>query len=249
MLVAGVDSSTQSCKVVVFDAETGAIVRQGSAPHPPGTSCPPAAWWDARLVAIDAAGGLADVSAISVAGQQHGMVCLDADGEVIRDALLWNDTRSADAARDLTSELGAEAWADGVGSVPLASYTVTKLRWLADAEPSNASRIAAVCLPHDWLTWKIMGAPSLGALVTDRSDASGTGYFDSVENSYRRDLLARALRRESVDDVVLPRVLGPSESAAWRPGWAWMCPSGQGAGTTPARRSAWVSWLARRGCR
>lgn len=125
-----------------------------------------------------------------------------------------NDTRSAGAARDLTDELGAQTWADAVGSVPVASYTITKLRWLADNEPEHAARIAAICLPHDWLTWKIMGASSLDDLVTDRSDASGTGYFDAVAGEYRRDLLAHALRitEAQAQCITLPRVLGPSES-------------------------------------
>jgi xylulokinase len=105
-LVAGVDSSTQACKVVVRDAATGAPVRQGRAPHPPGTEVAPAAWEGALRAAVRAAGGLDDVAAVAVGGQQHGMVCLDDDGAVVRPALLWNDTRSAQAARDLTGELG-----------------------------------------------------------------------------------------------------------------------------------------------
>src|SRR5688572_360900 len=111
-LVAGIDSSTQSCKVVVRDAGTGALVRQGRASHPDGTSCPPEAWWQALQTAIAEAGGLDDVTAISVGAQQHGMVCLDGDGAVVRDALLWNDTRSAPDAADLVAELGGpHAWA------------------------------------------------------------------------------------------------------------------------------------------
>ncbi|HYX94337.1 MAG TPA: FGGY family carbohydrate kinase, partial [Geodermatophilus sp.] len=114
-LVAGVDSSTQSCKVVVRDAETGALVREGRAPHPDGTEVDPAAWRAALRAAIDGAGGLGDVAAVAVGGQQHGMVCLDEDGAVVRPALLWNDTRSADAARELTAELGGgQAWAEAV---------------------------------------------------------------------------------------------------------------------------------------
>src|SRR5258705_13247300 len=148
-LVAGVDSSTQSCKVGVRDAESGALVRSGRAAHPDGTEVDPAAWWDALETAIAGAGGLDDVAAISVGAQQHGMVCLDERGDVVRPALLWNDTRSAQAATDLTAELGGPAaWADAVGSVPVASFTVTKLRWLADHEPDNAARTAAGCLPH-----------------------------------------------------------------------------------------------------
>src|SRR5690349_21124206 len=192
-LVAGVDSSTQACKVVVRDADTGELVRSGRAPHPPGTEVDPAAWEQALSTAVAQAGGLEDVAAVAVGGQQHGMVCLDDDGAVVRPALLWNDTRSAAAAVDLTAELGGgQAWADAVGLVPVASFTVTKLRWLAEHEPENALRTAAVCLPHDWLTWRLAGSPGLGGLVTDRSDASGTGYWSAVTGNYRPDLLERA---------------------------------------------------------
>ncbi|MFC4949401.1 xylulokinase [Pseudonocardia sp. GCM10023141] len=214
MLVAGVDSSTQSCTVVIRDAETGALVRSGNAKHPGGTEVDPAAWWDALQAAVADAGGLGDVAALSVAGQQHGMVCLDAAGDVVRPALLWNDTRSAAAAADLVSELGAQQWADAVGSVPLAAFTVAKLRWLATHEPDSVARTAAVCLPHDWLTWKLRGTGELADLVTDRSDASGTGYFSGATGEYRLDLLELGLGRS---DVVLPRVLGPSESAGRTP--------------------------------
>jgi xylulokinase len=207
-LVAGIDSSTQSCKVVVRDAETGRLVREGRAAHPDGTEVHPSHWWSALQDALADAGGLDDVPAVSVAGQQHGMVCLDEDGEVVREALLWNDTRSAAAAASLTDELGAAEWAARIGLVPVASFTITKLRWLAQHEPANAKRTAAVCLPHDWLTWRLRGTGSLADLVTDRSDASGTGYFDSVTNSYVPDLVSLALGRS---DVVLPRVLGPAE--------------------------------------
>ena len=208
-LVAGIDSSTQSCKIVIRDADTGRLVRSGQAPHPDGTEVDPQAWWQALQSAVEAAGGLDDVAALSVAGQQHGMVCLDERGSVVRDALLWNDTRSADAAAKLTSELGAAGWAEAVGTVPVASLTVTKLRWLAEHERGNAARTAAVCLPHDWLTWRLGGTGDLTQLATDRSDASGTGYFDARVGEYRADLLDLALGRH---DVRLPTVAGPHET-------------------------------------
>ena len=223
-LVAGVDSSTQSCKVVIRDAETGALVREGRAAHPDGTEVHPGAWWAALEEALEQAGGLADVAAASVAAQQHGMVCLDAGGEVVRPALLWNDTRSAQAALDLVAELGgAASWAEAVGSVPVASFTVTKLRWLAEHEPASADRTAAVCLPHDWLTWRLAGAAGLSTLATDRGDASGTGYWSPATDQYRMDLLRRAFGREPL----LPRVLGPTARAGSLPGGA---PLGLGTG-------------------
>ena len=216
-LVAGVDSSTQSCKVVVRDADTGAIVRTGRAPHPDGTEVHPDAWWDALLAAVSDAGGLDDSSAVSIGGQQHGMVALDAEGRVIRPALLWNDTRSAPAATQLIAEFGAAELAARTGLVPVASFTITKLRWLRDAEPDNAARVAAVALPHDWLTWRLRGygpsdesplGPALDQLTTDRSDASGTGYWSPTSGEYDRELLIAALGH----DAILPRVLAAHDS-------------------------------------
>lgn len=217
-LVAGVDSSTQSCKVVIRSLLTGAVLRNGRAAHPSGTEVDPEQWWLALQAAVRDAGGLDDVAALSVGGQQHGLVALDSAGCVIRPALLWNDTRSADAARELIGEVGAEAFATRTGSVPVASFTIAKLRWLVDNEPQNAVRIAAIALPHDWLTWRLRGFgpenPQLDELVTDRSDASGTGYFDATTDCYDRDLLGVALRRPTdagLPEIVLPRVLNPSE--------------------------------------
>jgi xylulokinase len=216
-LVAGVDSSTQACKVVVRDAGGGELRREGRAPHPDGTEVDPAAWERALEAAIEDAGGLEDVAAVGVGAQQHGMVCLDEAGQVVRPALLWNDTRSAGAAEDLTAEGGGRrAWADAVGLVPVASFTVTKLRWLADHEPAAAARVAAVCLPHDWLTWRLAGAAGLDSLATDRGDASGTGYWSPATGSYRPDLLRLALG----GDALVPAVLGPAASPGETPGGA-----------------------------
>ncbi|MBD3689556.1 xylulose kinase [Nanchangia anserum] len=220
--VAGVDSSTQSCKVVICDPATGEVVRQGRASHPDGTQVHPDHWWEAFLAAAEAAGGLDDVAALSVGGQQHGLVCLDADGNVIRPALLWNDTRSAPAAQRLREDMGEQWWARETGCVPVASFTLTKLAWLAEHEPDSLSRLAAVCLPHDWLTWKIQGAPGLDALVTDRSDASGTCYVGTDARTYRRDILARVLGEDVARSLILPRILGPREVAGYggtQQGW------------------------------
>ncbi|WP_306859870.1 xylulokinase [Arthrobacter bambusae] len=237
-LVAGVDSSTQSCKVVILDAESGTLVREGRASHPDGTEVHPDEWWRALSEAFDDAGGLADVSGLSVGGQQHGMVLLDRDGNVLRPALLWNDTRSAGSAEDLTAEIGAEDFARRTGLVPVASFTITKIRWIRDNEPENLAKVAAVALPHDWLTWRLRGygpagsspmGPNLDELTTDRSDASGTGYWSPRTGHYDLDLFKLAFgqdAREASRDtpqageakpapgvVVLPRVLGPGETA------------------------------------
>jgi xylulokinase len=204
-LVAGVDCSTQATKVLVCDADTGAVVREGRAPHPDATEVEPQEWWRAWRQAGD--GLLDDVAALAVGGQQHGMVLLDDDGAVVRPALLWNDNRSAGAARQLQDELGGPAaWARAVGSVPGASFTVTKLRWVAEHEPEHARRAAAVLLPHDWLTHRLAAAGGREA-TTDRGDASGTGYWSPAAGGYRDDLVRLALGH----DLDLPRVAGPAE--------------------------------------
>ncbi|GAA0608643.1 xylulose kinase [Kribbella sandramycini] len=204
-LVAGVDCSTQATKVVVCDAETGAVLREGRAPHPDGTQVDPGEWWKAWETASD---GLLDgVEAISIGGQQHGMVLLDEAGDVVHPAVLWNDTSSADATAELIDELGGpEAWAEAVGSVPVASFTVTKLRWIREAEA--AKRAAAVVLPHDWMTHRLAADRSgIEGITTDRGDASGTGWWSPATNSYREDLVVRAFGRP----LALPRVAGPAE--------------------------------------
>ncbi|WLQ06384.1 xylulokinase [Arthrobacter oryzae] len=239
-LVAGIDSSTQSCKVVIRDAHTGALIRQGRAAHPGGSEIHPDRWWTALQDAIAQAGGLGDVAAVSVGGQQHGMVCLDTSGAVVRPALLWNDTRSAEDAEQLITEAGdgdagtgSAYWADATGTVPVASLTITKLRWLARTEPDNARRVAAVCLPHDWLSWRLAGhgpgtgPSSLEFLRTDRSDASGTGYFSTATGTYLPEVLEKVLGHVPV----LPAVAGSLEAAGKMPAGAII---GPGAGDNAA---------------
>ena len=190
MLVAGVDSSTQSTKVEVRDAETGTLVRSGRAAHPPTTpprsEQDPTAWWIAFEAARETAGGLDDCAAVSIAAQQHGLVVTDASGTPLRAAKLWNDTESAPDAGWLLQQVddGATGWAVACGSVPVAAFTITKLSWLHRTEPEVFARIERVMLPHDWLVWQLTGEYS-----TDRGDASGTGYWSPATGEYRYDLL------------------------------------------------------------
>jgi xylulokinase len=208
-LIAGVDSSTQSVKIVIRAADTGELVREGRAPHPDGTEVDPIHWKNALDTAIAQAGGLEDVAAISVGGQQHGMVALDESGEVIRPALLWNDTRSAAQVESLNAEMGGnQAIADAVGSVLVASFTASKVRWMAENEKKSADRVHSIALPHDWLSWQLQGGKDFSKLFTDRSDASGTGYFDPKSSTYRRDILAKALLSDR--EIHLPTIVSPS---------------------------------------
>jgi xylulokinase len=223
MLVAGVDSSTQSCKVVLCQAEDGTVVGRGSAPHPPGTEADPEAWWTALREAGEELLFRAD--AIGIAGQQHGMIVLDENAEVIRPALLWNDLRSAAAAKELVGERGGPRWwAQRTGSVPTASFTVTKLRWLAEHEPDNAARAFMTLLPHDWLTWRLRAGPHIEKEpITDRGDASGTGYFSPADGAWLPEVAAAAVGHP----VRLPRVAGPADIAG-KTGWGAVLSAGTG---------------------
>ena len=215
-LVAGVDSSTQSTKVEIRRLDTGEVVSRSSAPHP-GTTPPrseqdPAAWWSAFEAAWESVGA-PRVAAISVAGQQHAMVVLDADGQVLRPAKLWNDTESASDAGWLVKQMpdGASGWATAVGSVPVAAFTATKLSWLHRNEPDVWARTAHVLLPHDWLTGQLAGS-----FTTDRGDASGTGYWSPATGQYRWDVLGFIDHERDWVDVV-PRVADPLEVVGeWR---------------------------------
>ena len=213
MLVAGVDSSTQSTKVLLCQADDGAIVGEAAAPHPDGTECDPELWWQALAKAGD--GLLDQADAIGVAAQQHGMVVVDEAGQVIRPALLWNDVRSAPQAAALIAEMGGPGhWARLTGSVPTASFTVTKLRWLAEHEPDAAARTARVMLPHDWLTWRLGDRAHEPA--TDRGDASGTGYFSPATGRWLPEMAEAALGKPAG----LPRLAAPAEVVARTPAGA-----------------------------
>jgi xylulokinase len=210
-LVLGVDSSTQSTKVELRDADDGTLVGSARAPHtdvhPPRSEQDPDAWWEALCLATAeaTADGSHAVGAVSVAAQQHGMVVLDGDGRVVRPAKLWDDTESAPEAAAMVAALGPATWARRTGSVPVAAFTVTKLAWLARHEPDNFRAVHSVLLPHDYLTYRLTGRQ-----VTDRGDASGTGYFDPATGAWLPDLLEQVVGPCDWPSR-LPVVLGPTE--------------------------------------
>lgn len=208
-VVLGVDSSTQSTKVLAVDVETGAVLASGQAPHTVSTGAAretdPEVWWSALQSALRQLGGWAGrVDAVSVGGQQHGLVALDARGRPLRPAMLWNDVRSAPQVAALVDKYGAEHWARRFGSVPGPSFTVSKWAWLTEHEHETAAAVRAVRLPHDFLTERLSGAA-----VTDRGDASGTGWWRTDTERYDEALLADI----GLAPELLPTVLGPGETA------------------------------------
>jgi xylulokinase len=215
-IVAGLDSSSEFTRIVVCDTDTGAVLRQGYAPHPGESEekrndIDPQAW----LLSLGeaATGGLLEgVQAIGVSAQQHGLVPLDAEGSPVRPALYGNDKRAQIAAADLLDALGGRrAWIEAVGSVPQPGQPIAKLRWLAMNEPETARRTAVVMQPHDWLVWQLLGRPA--RRTTDRGGASGTGYWSAATGAYRPDLVELALGHQ----VALPEVIGPAEAAGTTP--------------------------------
>ena len=214
-VVIGVDSSTQACKVEVRTLD-GTLLGRGRSPHPPAfppaSEQAPAAWWLALARALREGLEAADVDgsavvAIGIDAQCHGLVALDSHDAVIRPAKLWNDTTSASYVAELTTIIGAEAWINSIGSLPTAAFTIGKLAWLAAEEPDHFARLRTVLLPHDWLTFQLTGRK-----VTDRSEASGTGYFEAKTGQYRTDYLSLI---DSAKDwePALPDVLAPNDAA------------------------------------
>lgn len=216
-VVAGVDSSTQSCTVELRDADSGVLLGTGRAPHPATT--PPvseqhtAQWWQAFVSALATACDAAQVSAsdiasISVGAQCHGLVALDEHDQEIRPVKLWNDTTAAPDVERLLADHDQQWWVSQV-LVPLnPAFTIAKLAWLARNEPHNLARIRRVMVPHDWLTFALTGQH-----VTDRSDASGTGFYSADQGRFRSDLLAEMISEDLDWDSLMPQVLGPEQAA------------------------------------
>jgi xylulokinase len=209
-LVAGVDCSTQGTKVLVVDPDSGSVVASGRAPHAvTGTGgareTDPQVWWEALRAALAETARAGELAAISVAGQQHGLVVTDADLRPLRPAILWNDTRSAPEARELTEALGGPSeWAERIGVVPVPSFTATRWAWLRKHEPQHAVAARALRLPHDFLTERLCGRG-----VTDRGDASGTAWWSTRDERYADDVLELI----DLDLALLPEVLGPADAA------------------------------------
>lgn len=214
-VVLGVDSSTQSCKVEVRDLVTGRLLATGSAPHPPAyppsSEQHPTEWVSAFVAATTEAlsrcAAPPRVRAISVAAQCHGLVLLDEAGRPLRAAKLWNDTTGAAHLARLVDDIGAQPWIRRIGSLPTAAFTIAKVAWMAEHEPGMLDRAAAMVLPHDYLVYWLTGA-----LVTDRSEASGTGYFDTAARQWVPEYLSLAAGHRDWP-ALLPTVLGPCESA------------------------------------
>lgn len=211
-LVAGIDSSTQSCTVVLRRLDDGAAVAQARTPHPPTTpprsEQSPEAWWQALLGAFaELDDYLPRIAALSVGGQGHGLVMLDEADRPLRDAKLWNDTESAPDAARLRERLPAGEWARRTGSVPGPALTISKLAWMERTHPDLLAQARRVMLPSDYLLYRLTGRAA-----TERGMSSGTGYFDPFRDRWDLDLAGIAA--EGIDwNHVLPDIIGSGEAS------------------------------------
>lgn len=211
--VAGIDCSTQSTKVVVVEVATGRIVAEGRGDHEVVFAAgnvaetDPEIWWRALAEAMHDTGFAGRIDALAVGGQQHGLVVTDADARPLRPAMLWCDLRATREADAFVEALGGpQAAADLTGSLPIASFTAPKWAWLRAHEPHIAEQVRGVSLPHDWITKRLTGRA-----VTDRGDASGTGWWSPAREAYLEEALG--LPMVGLDVGLLPEVVGPTEVA------------------------------------
>jgi xylulokinase len=193
----GIDSGTQSTKVLVVDAKNGDVVASASQTYDLIPNLPPGAkeqhphtWRDAATKAIrqalkSAKAGAAEIKAIGVSGQQHGFVPLDRNGEVIRPAKLWCDTSTADECQEIMAKIGGVgATIRAAGNAMLPGYTAPKILWLKKREPKNFARLATVLLPHDYLNFWLTGQK-----VMEYGDASGTMLLDVKTRKWSEKVL------------------------------------------------------------
>lgn len=205
-VVLGIDSSTQSTKVLAIDLETGGIVAEGRAPHSGQDIQDPRDWWIALVAAVhETVTPELDVRGISISGQQHGCVLIDTAGVPVRNAPLWNNV---DAAPDAEALNAMTDFAGEVGTRLVASITIAKLAEIQRTDPESIARATQVGLPHDWLNFKLTGE-----LTTDRGDASGSGWWSPFTGQHRPDLVALAVGEEKSRTIGLPRVLRADELA------------------------------------
>lgn len=211
-MVAGIDSSTQSCTVLLRDLASGAVIAQARAPHPPTTPpCSeqdPESWWQALCCALEQLKEYwPRIAALAVGGQGHGLVMLDEHDRPLRPAKLWNDTESEAQARALCRKLAPQEWAAKTGSVPGPAMTISKLAWTAGHHPELLPKIRRIVLPFDYLVYRLSGS-----FVAERGGASGTGYFNPFDNTWQPQLTA--LIDPQIDWLSLFPQIIPSSQAA-----------------------------------
>src|SRR6266852_5078426 len=209
----GIDVGTGGTRALLLD-EAGRVLSAATAEHAPMASPQlgwaeqdPRDWWRAACVAVaeclsKASTGAGEIAAIGLSGQMHGLVLLDATGEVVRPALLWCDQRTEEECREIAERVGAKRLIDLVANPALTGFTLPKIWWVRKHEPEPWSRVRSIMLPKDYVRFKLTGARA-----TDVADASGTLLFDVV----RRRWSAEMVEASDLGAEILPEVFESPE--------------------------------------
>lgn len=201
--VIGIDTSTTATKAILVDP-SGAVLRVGAStydyqsPHPRWSEQDPALWWEATVDAIrTATSGIdpAEVVAIGLTGQMHGLVLLDENADVVRPAILWNDQRTAAECDEIRSRVGATRLIHVTGNDALTGFTAPKILWVRNNEPAAFARARHVLLPKDYVRLKLTGD-----YATDRADGGGTLLFDHASRTWSQEIVSKL----DLDAALLP---------------------------------------------
>lgn len=209
----GIDIGTTAVKAVVV-GESGDVLSEADSPlhvevpRPGWSEQEPSDWWDAAVIATREAFGNApakpEIAAIGLSGQMHSLVALDATGEVIRPAILWNDVRTTEQCRAIEERVGAAGLRRLVGNPALEGFTATKILWLRSNEPENYRRLRTALLAKDYVRYRMTGE-----LATEPSDAAATLLFDIRQVRWSVEMLAAL----DIQPSILPNVVGSGEVA------------------------------------
>ncbi len=202
----GIDIGTSEVKALLLSESHKVIATAGatlyvSRPHPGHSEQDPASWWTATCIALKALqekhpAEYAAVKAIGLSGQMHGAVLLDQADQVLRPAILWNDTRCALECQEMMAALPSAAQL--AGSLIMPGFTAPKLRWVARHEPQIFAQVAKVLLPKDYVRLMLTGEH-----ITDLSDASGTAWLDVAKRAWSPELLLLS----GLTQAQMPRVV------------------------------------------
>lgn len=216
-LLLGIDVGTSGTKALVIDAN-GRIVADATTEYPMDTPRPlwaeqnPADWWQAAIASIQrvlAQVDARDIAGVGLTGQMHGLVMLDAQGEVLRPCIMWNDQRTGAQCAAITEKLGAKQVIELVGNPILPGFTAPKIVWVRENEPEVYARVAHILLPKDYLRYKLTGA-----FATEVSDASGTVLLDVAKRQWSDEMLAALdIPREWLPEVYESPVVSGKISA------------------------------------
>jgi xylulokinase len=191
----GIDVGTTGSKAVLIDTG-GTVAAEATSEYPMSTPQPlwaeqdPNDWWTATIASIRQVleqGGVqgAQVAGVGLTGQMHGLVLLDAGGDVLRPCIMWNDQRTAAQCAAITERVGAKKVLELTGNPVLPGFTAPKIAWVRDNEPQVYGRAAKVLLPKDYIRYRLTGE-----FFSEVSDSSGTSLFDVGRRQWSDEMLA-----------------------------------------------------------